>query len=79
MATIDELVVQIKADVKDLKRKMKQVNRELDDVGKKGSGAMSKTNKASRSLGVAMLGLKTSAIAVTGALLGIGAVGWCDC
>jgi hypothetical protein len=75
MATVDELVIQIKADVKDLKKKMKDVNGELDKVGKKGSRGLNKTTKASRGLGVAMLGLKASAVAVVGALAGIAKVG----
>tara|TARA_Y100000361_G_scaffold49803_1_gene43284 strand:- start:473 stop:2419 length:1947 start_codon:yes stop_codon:yes gene_type:complete len=75
MATVDELIVQIKADVKDLKKKMKDVNRELDKVGKKGSTAMSSTNREGKSLGATMMGLKTSTLAVAGALIGIGKVG----
>jgi hypothetical protein len=75
MATVDELVVQIKADVRDLKRKMKDVNRQLDDVGKKGSKGMGATNKAGKGLNTTMMGLKASTIAVVGALAGIAKIG----
>lgn len=75
MATVDELVIQIKADVKDLNKKMKNVNRQLDDVGKKGSKGMGATNRAGKGLNTTMMGLKASTLAVVGALAGIVKVG----
>jgi ABC-type transporter Mla subunit MlaD len=75
MATVDELVIQIKADVRDLNKKMKKVNRQLDDVGKKGSKGMGATNRAGKSLNTTLMGLKGSTVAVVAALAGIAKIG----
>jgi uncharacterized protein YukE len=75
MATVDELVIQIKADVKDLNKKMKKVNRQLDDVGKKGSKGMGATNKAGKNLNTTLMGLKGSTVAVVAALAGVVKIG----
>ena len=65
MATVDELIVQIKADTRDLNKKLGQLER---SVGK------ASNTKAVRGLGLSLSALKGPAIAATAAIAGIGAL-----
>ena len=62
MATVDELIVQIKADTRDLNKKLGQLER---SVGK------ASNTKAVRGLGLSLSALKGPAIAATAAIAGL--------
>ena len=62
MATVDELVVQIRADTKDLRNKLGQTNKQLEKTGKE-------AKKAGKGLGNAFSGGKIAIIAATGVLV----------
>ena len=62
MATVDELVVQIRADTKDLRNKLGQTNKQLEKTGKE-------AKKAGKGIGNAFSGGKIAIIAATGVLV----------
>tara|TARA_E500000331_G_scaffold274514_1_gene266723 strand:- start:222 stop:2129 length:1908 start_codon:yes stop_codon:yes gene_type:complete len=63
MATVDELIVQIKADTRDL-------NKKLDEVSRKAGRASN--SKGFRGLGTAIAAVKGPAMALAAAIVGIG-------
>ena len=65
--TVDELLIKIKADTKELEKKLKNVKGELDTTGKTGIAAFGGAGLAG-----AMSKIPKAAIGVTAALVGIG-------
>ena len=65
MATVDELIVQIKADTRDLDRKLNQLER---NVGK------ASNSKGMRGLGASLTALRGPALGAAAAIAGIGAI-----
>lgn len=63
MATVDELIVQIKADTRDLNRKLRQLETNVSKAS---------NSKSTRQLGSSLSALKGPAIAATAAIAGIG-------
>ena len=62
MATVDELVVQIRADTKDLRKKLGQTNKQLEKTG-------AEAKKAGKGMGEAFSGGKIAIVAATAALV----------
>ena len=65
--TVDELLIKIKADIKELEKKLKNIKGELDTTGKTGIAAFGGAGLAG-----AMSKIPKAAIGVTAALAGIG-------
>ena len=65
--TVDELLIKIKADTKELEKKLKNIKGELDTTGKTGIAAFGGAGLAG-----AMSKIPKAAIGVTAALAGIG-------
>ena len=72
MANPNDLTIQIKADIKDLKRKLDKVNKDLKQTGKKGSKSMTAVSKGGKKAGAAMALLKTKTLALVAAFVALG-------